>query len=71
MDKHNISTLSYKGYTGRVSYDAEDKTYYGIITNISDFVNFIAFNENDIEIEFKKAVDDYLEFRDYCIKQHY
>jgi len=55
--------LSYKGYSTRIYFDADDKILYGKIEYISDLVNFHATTTKEIVEEFHKAVDDYL---DYC-----
>lgn len=53
--------LEYKGYIGRVEFSAEDKVFHGRIEYINDLVTFEATNVDDLEMEFKAAVDDYLE----------
>lgn len=54
----------YKGYTGSIEYDAEDKIHYGqvLFTKKNHLVNYEAENIVELEEEFHKAVDDYLEF---------
>ena len=54
----------YKGYTGSIEYDVEDKIHYGkvLFTNKNHLVNYEAENIVELEEEFHKAVDDYLEF---------
>lgn len=68
FDKSKLNSkdvcLSYKGYEGKVRYDREGECFCGRITNIWDFVPFLADTEEDIVKEFKAAVDDYLEFRE-------
>lgn len=54
--------LRYKGYSARPEYSAEDRIFYGKILGISDLVDFQSENAKDLEEEFHKAVDDYLEF---------
>ncbi|RKJ76335.1 type II toxin-antitoxin system HicB family antitoxin [Butyricicoccus sp. 1XD8-22] len=54
--------LRYKGYSARPQYSAEDGIFYGKILGISDLVDFQSENAKMLEIEFRKAVDDYLEF---------
>ncbi len=53
--------LKYKDYYGSVKYSAEDKILFGKIEFINDLVTFEASNVDDLEKEFKKAVDDYIE----------
>ena len=53
--------LEYKGYIGRVEFSAEDRIFHGSIEFINDLVTFEATSVDDLEKEFKAAVDDYLE----------
>lgn len=53
----------YKGYYAFVSYDTRDHIYYGtVMLNNKDLVDFIADTKDDVEEQFHKAVDDYIEF---------
>lgn len=54
--------LEYKGYHTKVEFDAEDQILFGKIEGISDLVNFESDNIKDVETEFHKAVDEYLEY---------
>lgn len=58
----NSDLLRYKGYSARPEYSAGDRIFYGKILGISDLVDFQSENAKDLEEEFHKAVDDYLEF---------
>lgn len=58
----NGDVLRYKGYTARPLYSADDRIFYGRVLGIRDFVDFQSENAGDLESEFHKAVDDYLEF---------
>lgn len=53
--------LEYKGYIGQVEFSAEDKIFHGKIEFINDLVTFEATSVEELEKEFKFAVDDYLE----------
>jgi len=53
--------LEYKGYIGRVDFSAEDRVFHGKIEFINDLVTFEAMSVDQLEEEFKNAVDDYLE----------
>lgn len=55
-------TLSYKGYSARPEYSAEDCIFYGKILGISDLADFRSENAKGLEKEFHNVVDDYLEF---------
>lgn len=54
--------LHYKGYSAKPEYSVSDKIFHGKILGITDLVDFCAENAKDVETEFHKAVDDYLEF---------
>lgn len=58
--KTNI--IEYKGYYAKIEYSVEDQVLFGKIEGIRDLVNFESDSANDIEKEFQKAVDDYLDF---------
>ena len=53
----------YKGYTGSIEYDMEDRIHFGKLLKIDDFVNYHADNIIDLEKQFHEAVDDYIEFK--------
>ena len=56
--------LTYKGYTGQMEWDEEEKQFYGEIVNLQgkDVVTFVGQTENEAEKSFHDSVDDYLEF---------
>ena len=54
--------LQYKGYHTSISYYAQAKRLRGVILGIDDHVDFSSDKIEEIENEFHKAVDDYLEF---------
>lgn len=58
----NGALLHYKGYSARPEYSSEDQVFYGTILGISDMVDFQSDSAKDLEEEFHRAVDDYLEF---------
>ena len=57
------TTMSYKGYTGEVEYDAEAKTLYGHVIDLDDVITFESDDAREIEEEFHRSVDVYL---DWC-----
>ncbi|MCP4213352.1 MAG: type II toxin-antitoxin system HicB family antitoxin [bacterium] len=52
--------LEYRGYSGCVEFSAEDRTFHGKINFINDLVTFEGATVEDLENQFKDAVDDYL-----------
>ncbi len=55
------NTLKYKGYTGNVNFDAEDKIFYGRVLGITDVIGFEGESVSELEKDFCEAIDDYLE----------
>ena len=53
----------YKGYVGSIEFSSDDNCYFGKIYNINDLVLYEAETVDDLYEEFKKAVDDYIEFK--------
>lgn len=60
MKQKNI--FEYKGYHTKVEFDSEDLVLRGKIEGIDDLVDFECQNAQDVEKEFRAAVDDYLTF---------
>ena len=60
-----MKAMSYKGYSARVEFDAEDEVFTGRIAGIRDIVGFHADTVSDLKAAFHEAVDDYL---DTCAK---
>ncbi len=55
------NTIEYKGYIGSIEYSPEDKCFFGKLEMIDDLVTFEAVNAIELEENFQKAVDEYLE----------
>lgn len=55
--------MRYKGYIGKVEYDSDAKLFHGDVIGLKDTITFQATNVEDLEREFKKSVDVYL---DWC-----
>ena len=58
--KDNV--LEYRGYHTSIHYDAHAGRLRGVIYGIDDHIDFSSDNVGEIEREFHKAVDEYLEF---------
>jgi predicted HicB family RNase H-like nuclease len=52
--------MSYKGYSARVEFDAEDRLFVGHIAGVRDIVGFHGESVDELEAAFHEAVDDYL-----------
>lgn len=55
-----MNTMSYKGYSARVEFDAEDRLFVGHIAGVRDIVGFHGESVDELEAAFHEAVDDYL-----------
>jgi predicted HicB family RNase H-like nuclease len=54
--------MKYKGYIGSVTFDAEDRIFYGRVLGVSStLIGFEGSTVADLEKDFHNAVDDYLE----------
>lgn len=53
---------TYKGYTAELDIDYPVIPYCGHIANIDDLVTFEASTLDELENQFRLAVDDYIDF---------
>ena len=56
--------LQYRGYVGSIEYSSEDNLHHGKLLNIDDLVTYEADNVIDLEKQYRKAVDDYIEIKE-------
>ena len=56
-----MNVLSYKGYSARIEFDAEDEIFFGKLAGITDGVGFHADTVEGLKAAFHEAVDDYIE----------
>jgi predicted HicB family RNase H-like nuclease len=56
-----MNMMSYKGYSARIEFDADDGIFFGRLAGIRDGVGFHADNVADLKAAFHEAVDDYIE----------
>ena len=55
-----MSAMLYKGYAARIEFDAEDHLFVGRLAGIADIVTFHGASVDELEAEFRAAVDHYL-----------
>lgn len=55
--------MKYKGYIGKVEYDADAKLFHGEVIGLKDTITFQGTTVDELEREFKKSIDVYL---DWC-----
>jgi predicted HicB family RNase H-like nuclease len=53
--------MRYKGYTGSVEYDPDDRLFHGSVDAITDIIAFEGDSVEALEADFRNAIDDYLE----------
>ena len=53
-------SLTYKGYSARVEFDAEDRIFFGRLAGIVDIVTFHGESVEELVRAFEEAVDGYL-----------
>jgi predicted HicB family RNase H-like nuclease len=54
------NTMSYKGYTASMVFDAQDKIIVGRIQDIDDIIAFHGESVAEFESNFHAAIEDYL-----------
>jgi predicted HicB family RNase H-like nuclease len=55
-----LNTLSYKGYTARIDFDARDDIFIGRILGVRDIISFHSETTQGLRRELEIAVNDYL-----------
>ena len=53
--------MSYKCYIGSIEYSDEDGVYFGRVLNIKSLISYEGNTIEELEKDFHRAVDDYLE----------
>ncbi len=54
------NTMTYKGYTASMIFDAEDKIIVGRVLDIDDIISFHGESVAEFESNFQVVVDDYI-----------
>ncbi len=55
-----INSMSYKGYTASMVFDAEDKIIVGRVLDVDDIISFHGESISEFESNFQTCVEDYL-----------
>ena len=55
-----INSMSYKGYTASMVFDAEDKVIVGRVLDVDDVISFHGVSVSEFESNFHAAIEDYL-----------
>lgn len=62
MNNRAMTTMTYRGFIGSVSFSKRDNLYFGKIENIDGLVNYEAPTVADLHAAFHKAVDYYINY---------
>ncbi len=54
--------MKYKNYEAAVEFDDEIEMFHGTVVNTRDVITFYGKSVAELKREFKKSVDDYLDF---------
>lgn len=54
--------MEYKGYLGRVEYDADAEIFHGEVINTRDVITFQGGNVKELKQALVDSIEDYLEF---------
>ena len=54
--------LEYRGYMGRVEFDAEAEVFHGEVCGLKDVITFKGRTAKEFKAAFRDSIDDYLEF---------
>ena len=54
--------MEYKGYLGKVEFDAEAEIFHGEVINIRDVITFQGKSVKELTQAFRDSVEDYLAF---------
>ncbi len=55
--------LTYKGYTGKVTFDDAASLFHGEVLDLRDVITFQGKSVRELKKAFRDSIDDYL---DYC-----
>ena len=54
------NTMSYRGYTASMNFDADDKIIVGRVLDVDDIISFHGESVSEFETNFRRVVDDYI-----------
>ncbi len=56
----NNELMEYKGYMGKIAYDAEADVFHGEVIGLKDVITFQGTSVKDLKQAFKDSINDYL-----------
>lgn len=60
FERASRNSMSYKGYTGIVTYDDEAGIFHGEVANLRDVITFQGTCVEELRRAFRETVEDYL-----------
>ena len=54
------NTMSYRGYSASMNFDADDKIIVGRVLDVDDIISFHGESVSEFETNFRRVVDDYI-----------
>ena len=61
-----MSDMEYKGFVGSVEWSEKDSVYYGWVLGIRALVSYEGKDKQSLADDFRRAVDDYLQYNNDC-----
>ena len=61
-----MSDMEYKGFVGSVEWSEKDSVYYGKVLGIRALVSYEGEDKQSLADDFRRAVDDYLQYNNDC-----
>jgi len=55
-----MSTMTYKGYTAQISYDARDEIFVGRVLGLRTILSFHGEKVSELRTNFRTAVDEFV-----------
>jgi len=54
--------INYKGYVGKIEFDADAEIFHGEVMNTRDVITFQGRSVTELKRAFKESINDYIEF---------
>lgn len=56
------TTMQYREYVASVEFDADSRSFHGVVANIVDTVTFVGSSVRELEREFRRSIDEYVRY---------
>ena len=54
--------MKFKGYLGKVEFDADAELFHGEVVNARDVITFQGCSVKELKVAFRESIEDYLAF---------